>query len=618
MSFAEGALEGFSTLADLTAQTRRNELREQQFAERKRQNRLAESQSVAQNRRAESQEQRAQEQFELNKERTNAQLQRIEAATQRLEQQNKLARATFDSNVEQSEADADRTRALANFREKKNEILARQDKGERAATALDATRGDFTDFVSSPADLFQATSIMSSVAGDEIDLPGGESSGLIPVNQSDPSQGFFVVDGRGSDGFQRATDENGEPIVMSPEQARNTFQSLRGALEQASLSAEDGGVARDRNLDRLVEARVNQNQQRALSSEDVPTVQAPERSSDEIRSEIDSADEEIASLRGQARSLLNVPDSEISTTRGSGPGPGGGVARRREQERKRDLSNLSREEVNGRLGRLEGGEGVFANSVIKRGRKLAGRRETLADRDLPRAQALEQQREARQNLAQQLDQKSSGKVEQIQELVRSADAVQEGGLTTQEAINIIDTGFPDTSLQDLDETQRKANEQFDEAINEQLEGSSAEVIDDEKNAAAVKANGTKELKAQAAVLRRRMGNQQFKKLVDTGQLQKLAVDAFEVGRNGDPNLFMAMELIDFDASSRQVGEVFDKLASKQTLNLESADRATQADITRRIAREIDKDANRSDELIAGEVFNDLQTERQTGNQPGFF
>lgn len=662
MSLQEGILGGASTLADIQNQRRRQELREE------REQRLAEEQQnrqglrVAQNRRAESQEQRAQEQFELDKQKTNAQLGRIEAATNRLEQQNKLFRKTVDdqvreagANADQAEADVRRTRALADFREKKNEILRFEEKGKRAATALDATQGDFSDFASSPADLFEATSIMSTVASDEIDVLSGESSGFIPVDQDDLSKGFNVVEGRGAEGFEVAKDENGEPITITPEQARNTFQALRSSLRQASLGSPDGGFATTRALEQLSGAGRGSG--------------PPQEQVEQARSQIDQGleqtgtvrenREQIGNLNSEIRTLNNVgqdlirgvqPEdqsgSQPQTSNGTRPGgrsaavapddpnpvsftelfsndlenTGGrsaAVNREEDSESDADLNNLSEDEVNARIRSLDGGKEVFAREVIERGSEAVAERDTLSGKTLPKAKRLEKKRAQ----LREIERASPERLQQTQEIMRAANTLARGNgknLTLEQAFNIMNTGSPNVSIADASEDEVDQHEEFQSRAEEVWDSvDRTNIEDDGRNDAAQKKNFSSRGFSQTMALFAQQP-EVAQALKDTGQLRQLAADATEIADErgvNTPNVFLAAETFDSNVDTKRAASVFEKVASQQIVGSEEIGKPEQGRIMRRIVQALENNQGKTDEQVAGEVFSQMQNDNQA-NQPG--
>ena len=624
MDFADGFANSLGAITDFRDRQRQRNLQERRIdlAEREAQQRQA--QRVAQNRRAVAQDQRAEQQFEstlaLQDEQTKAAKVNREKASEQLA----FLKESLDTRLDTVEQENRIATANADNAEFLLEKKRAQTQGQEAAIAIDFFSDISVDTaLNDPGRFAQGVGELANAAGLGDNVPT-----LLPLENGR----FASVEKNDAGEFVKETDENGDPIVVGREEAQSMLQRLRREAESVSLAAPGGGAARNRNLDTLTENLFNQaNASRGASQPQVEARrsqldEASQRlgSPDQIQGRIDETDEELGRLRNTRDRILDrnepLPETDVSTGRFNFSDQITDARERRSgtRDRNRPTSEISQREVVERIEGLPAEQQPFALEIIRRGREASAERRTLANRDLPASQRLDQQREQLDQI-ELLQESSPQRLADLQETVRALDSIQEGGVTPQQISNLLVTGSPDVSPDDIE-----TEEQFDllEFGNDLADGLAAESEFEDRVNSAVTTNARTEVVNQL-VEANAQSNGALADLAQSNRgkaaLSQMMLDAVEIGDKdgtGDPNLFMAMELQDFDADAGRVGAISGLLSSEEVLGTDTTTPAFRRDLARRIAREVDASGpNVTNKEIAGEVLSQLQADRRL-NQPG--
>ena len=649
MDFADGFANSLGAITDFRDRQRQRNLQERRvdLAETEAQRR--QGQRVAQNRRAVAQDQRAEQQLESTLETQEAQREKFRIQSDKASEELALLRDTLDAQKKQIRSESDRASSLAEIARLKAQKLDAETQGERASVVLDFFSDLSVDTAANdPGRFAQGVGEFANVAGLGDTVPT-----MLPLG----NDRFASVEKNDAGEFVKETDEDGNPIIFSREEAQSMLQRLRREAESVSLSAPDGGAAVTRSLETLSglgrgsgasQGQVEQVRgQIDQGLEQTGTVQENQRRIGELNSEIRTLDSIGRDLIGGVqpnnqsgsrsptsnglpatgrsaavapegepdRPIVDffTPDPDLQT----GAGRSAVVNRERDGESEADLNNLSEDEVDARIQSLDGGREVFAREVINRGSEAVAERDTLSGRTLPKAKRLERKRAQ----LREIERASPERLQQTQEIMRAANTLARGNgknLTLEQAFNIMNTGSPDVSIADASEDEVDQHEEFQSRAEEVWDGvDRTNIEDDGRNDAAQKKNFSSRGFSQTMALAAQQP-EVARALKDTGQLRQLAADATEIADergSNTPNVFLAAQTFDSNVDTKRAASVFDKVVSLQTVGSEEIGKPEQSRIMRQIVQALESNQGKTDEQVAGEVFSQMQRDNQL-NQPG--
>lgn len=403
----------------------------------------------------------------------------------------------------------------------------------------------------------------------------GKFVGYIAMEESTPG-GPLRVD-------PDSVDANGEPRVISVEEAAQIYDALLGKLNQSASWGAQGGSARDRLV--LGQARDRATALADPKPQALPVAEEYQgRKVEELQAEGDALEAQLAELQAQREALTQSRQRAGSRTLGQN-GQNGVFG-----ETGLNVPSTLTEVEQEQMAELDQREQVLKGQLaaLTQNLQAIGQNETLGQRQNSWQSAVEQTARS------------------LRDVVRRNESINGANYTAEQNRNLWTTGRSDT-------TPEAAQADFAKTVNNLAntlaDGATFTVYEDGKLKTVADKRGGEHLRSQLTTLAN--SDPQFKAMVKDprlhGVIQKIGLDATALaGVGNEPNLSMAWQLFTEGVEAGRLGQVMQLALAQLNSDGDAMDPDTQAAVGKAAAEVLRNNPNMSPGAAAQRALLNLR------------